>query len=144
ASGRSLVARRLIWGEEIRRFDSGRPDRVHVGVSHLGRGQAVTLRRRVRFPYAHPDGSSGPRLSMQGTGPRPARLSVQRIFSSTCFARRRAGGAIMTNYGKHFTTLATPQTAAARADQRQNAAGGYAFVLDKWAKLDRFLILGSE
>lgn len=27
-SGCSLVERRLIWDEEIRRFDSGRPDRV--------------------------------------------------------------------------------------------------------------------
>ena len=50
----------------------------------------------------------------------------------------------MTNYGKHFTTLVTPQRAQARGDQLLNAAGGYAFVLDKWAKLDRFLILGCE
>jgi 60 kDa SS-A/Ro ribonucleoprotein len=50
----------------------------------------------------------------------------------------------MINYGKHFTTLVTPQRAQARGDQLLNAAGGYAFVLDKWAKLDRFLILGCE
>ncbi len=50
----------------------------------------------------------------------------------------------MTDYGKHVSALATPQRERARADQRQNAAGGWTFVLDLWARLDRWLVLGSE
>jgi 60 kDa SS-A/Ro ribonucleoprotein len=50
----------------------------------------------------------------------------------------------MTNYGRHFSHLATPQQEQARGDQRQNLAGGYAFVLDLWARLDRWLVLGCE
>ena len=29
-------------------------------------------------------------------------------------------------------------------DQVRNDAGGYVFALDRWSRLDRFLILGSE
>lgn len=50
----------------------------------------------------------------------------------------------MTRYGQHVSALTTPQTAPARADQRRNHAGGYAFVLDLWARLDRWLVLGCE
>jgi 60 kDa SS-A/Ro ribonucleoprotein len=50
----------------------------------------------------------------------------------------------MTNYGRHVSALATPQRVQARPEQRQNDAGGYAFVLDLWARLDRWLILGCE
>lgn len=50
----------------------------------------------------------------------------------------------MANYGKHFTTRVTPQTEKAKSNQEKNNAGGYVFVLDKWARLDRWLILGAE
>ena len=50
----------------------------------------------------------------------------------------------MTNYIKHFASLFTPQSEPARADQVQNSAGGFTFALDKWARLDRWLILGAE
>jgi 60 kDa SS-A/Ro ribonucleoprotein len=50
----------------------------------------------------------------------------------------------MTTYGKHFLSPKTPQNEAARDDQKQNNAGGFSFVLDKWGRLDRFLVLGSE
>jgi 60 kDa SS-A/Ro ribonucleoprotein len=50
----------------------------------------------------------------------------------------------MTNYGRHVSALATPQRERARRDQRQNHAGGFAFVLDLWAQLDRWLVLGCE
>lgn len=50
----------------------------------------------------------------------------------------------MTNYAKNFNPNQTPQTEQARADQVENNAGGYVFALDKWARLDRFLILGSD
>lgn len=49
-----------------------------------------------------------------------------------------------TNYGKHFSTRTTPQSEPAREDQKQNNAGGYAFTLDIWGRLDRWLILGAE
>jgi len=38
----------------------------------------------------------------------------------------------------------TPQTEKAHRDQRKNNAGGYSFVVDKWCRLERFLILGAE
>ena len=50
----------------------------------------------------------------------------------------------MANYLKHLVSIFTPQREKAREDQAQNNAGGFVFVLDKWAKLDRWLILGTE
>jgi 60 kDa SS-A/Ro ribonucleoprotein len=50
----------------------------------------------------------------------------------------------VTNYIKHFASLFTPQGEKARTDQGLNSAGGYTFSLDKWARLDRWLVLGSE
>jgi hypothetical protein len=38
----------------------------------------------------------------------------------------------------------TPQNEPARDDQVRNNAGGFVFAVDKWARLDRFLILGAE
>src|SRR5215475_14235689 len=38
----------------------------------------------------------------------------------------------------------TPQSQPARPDQVPNNAGGYAFAVDKWQQLNRFLIIGSE
>jgi 60 kDa SS-A/Ro ribonucleoprotein len=52
----------------------------------------------------------------------------------------------MTNYLNIFsrkTAAATPQTQAI-PNTVANSAGGYAFAIDDWARLDRFLILGSE
>ena len=50
----------------------------------------------------------------------------------------------MTNYAKHVSALATPQREQARSGQQKNHAGGYAFVLDLWSRLDRWLVLGCE
>lgn len=50
----------------------------------------------------------------------------------------------MTRYSKHITKNATPQSARASAKQVRNSAGGYTFAVDKWARLERFLILGAE
>lgn len=52
--------------------------------------------------------------------------------------------AFMATYASHFSTLTTPQSEPARADQVQNSAGGYVFALDKWKRLERWLILGCE
>lgn len=41
-------------------------------------------------------------------------------------------------------TRETPQSEAMRADQVKNEAGGFTWVVDKWGRLRRFLILGSE
>jgi 60 kDa SS-A/Ro ribonucleoprotein len=52
----------------------------------------------------------------------------------------------MKNYLKTFARTAdaaTPQSQAI-ANTVPNSAGGYAFAIDDWARLDRFLILGSE
>jgi 60 kDa SS-A/Ro ribonucleoprotein len=50
----------------------------------------------------------------------------------------------MARYAQHVSRLTTPQSVPARADQRKNSAGGYAFDLDLWARLDRWLVLGCE
>lgn len=48
------------------------------------------------------------------------------------------------NYAEHFNPRQTPQTEQADPRQAQNSAGGYTFQLDKWGRLERWLILGSE
>lgn len=50
----------------------------------------------------------------------------------------------MTRYAAHVNTRETVQKTQARSDQVQNNAGGYVFAVDKWKRLDRFLILGAE
>lgn len=48
-------------------------------------------------------------------------------------------------YGKHYSTRCTPQTEPIPGrNMVQNNAKGYAFPVDDWTRLDRFLILGSE
>jgi len=47
-------------------------------------------------------------------------------------------------YSKHLHSVATSQLDSARADQKQNHAGGHTFGIDLWQRLDRFLVLGSE
>ncbi|GMW01946.1 MAG: RNA-binding protein [Candidatus Hydrogenedentota bacterium] len=44
----------------------------------------------------------------------------------------------------HYAKHTTHQQAPVRADQVKNSAGGYVFKLDPWARLHRFLILGTE
>jgi 60 kDa SS-A/Ro ribonucleoprotein len=49
------------------------------------------------------------------------------------------------DYRNHFSTLETPQSEAIPGkNQVKNSAGGYSFELDKWGRLDRFLVLGTE
>lgn len=50
----------------------------------------------------------------------------------------------MTNYSQHTSTRKTPQTQKAKPIQKRNNAGGFTFVIDKWAQLNRFLILGAD
>ena len=48
---------------------------------------------------------------------------------------------------KNYGTKATPQSQPIPGQEErmdENNAGGYAYVIDKWSMLDRFLILGSE
>ena len=48
-------------------------------------------------------------------------------------------------YSKYFSTKTTPQSQPIPgSDQIPNSAGGYAWGVDDWKRLDRFLILGSE
>jgi 60 kDa SS-A/Ro ribonucleoprotein len=50
-----------------------------------------------------------------------------------------------TNYAKHVSTKQTPQSEPIPgSSQVQNSAGGYAWAVDDWTRLDRFLILGTE
>lgn len=50
----------------------------------------------------------------------------------------------MSKYLTQHGTRRTPQNRAMRADQKLNEAGGYVWEIDKWARLRRFLILGTE
>jgi 60 kDa SS-A/Ro ribonucleoprotein len=48
-------------------------------------------------------------------------------------------------YRKHFSARNTPQMQKIRGTKQvRNSAGGYAYPVDDWTRLDRFLILGSE
>lgn len=49
-----------------------------------------------------------------------------------------------TRYAKHFNPKVTPQSEAMREDQVRNSAGGFAWAVDDWTRLDRFLVLGTE
>lgn len=49
----------------------------------------------------------------------------------------------MSNYAKLFSLRRTPQSEPIPRTV-PNAAGGHAFPLDAWARLDRFLVLGSD
>lgn len=51
------------------------------------------------------------------------------------------------NYAKHVSNKSTPQPEPIIGREQQMekmASGGYAFRIDDWARLDRFLIIGSE
>jgi len=51
------------------------------------------------------------------------------------------------DYSKHTNTKRTPQSEAIpgrEAEMARNRAGGFAFKLDKWSQLERFLVLGTE
>ena len=50
----------------------------------------------------------------------------------------------MSDYLLTHGTRETPQSEPMRADQVENSAGGWVFELDKWGRLQRWLILGSE
>src|SRR5688500_3223009 len=51
----------------------------------------------------------------------------------------------MSYLNKWFSAKKTPQSAAIPGtSQVPNSAGGFAFAVDDWTRLDRFLILGSE
>lgn len=48
-------------------------------------------------------------------------------------------------YGKHYSSRKTPQSEPIPGEEQvENSAGGFAFPVDDWVRLDRFLILGSE
>lgn len=50
----------------------------------------------------------------------------------------------MSRYGQHFSTRETTQTEPIPGKSMvANSAGGYAFAVDNWKRLERFLILGS-
>ena len=48
------------------------------------------------------------------------------------------------NYAKSVSRKTTPPNEPATSTQVENNAGGFVFAVDKWAMLDRFLLLGSE
>lgn len=55
------------------------------------------------------------------------------------------GRDLSTPYARHFSTRQTPQFEPIPGrHQVLNSAGGFAFAVDDWTRLDRFLILGAE
>ena len=49
-------------------------------------------------------------------------------------------------YARHFSTLGTTPQSQPLPDSTQvkNSAGGYAWAVDDWVRLDRFLVLGCD
>lgn len=48
-------------------------------------------------------------------------------------------------YAQHYSKKTTPQSEAIPCEaQVQNNAGGYVYEIDKWARLNRFLVLGTD
>jgi len=58
--------------------------------------------------------------------------------------RRMYISCTMSRYGDIASAKSTPQTERAHPDQVANSAGGFAFAVDCWKRLDRFLVLGAE
>jgi len=58
--------------------------------------------------------------------------------------RHPTKGDPMPNYAQHFNPSETPQSEKADPRQVPNSAGGFAFAVDCWKRLERFLILGAE
>jgi 60 kDa SS-A/Ro ribonucleoprotein len=52
--------------------------------------------------------------------------------------------AMPVKYSTHFTNKDLPQSQPMCADQISNSAGGYTWAIDDWARLDRFVVLGTE
>ncbi len=50
----------------------------------------------------------------------------------------------MPSYAENFNPNQTPQSEQADPRQVEDHAGGYVFTIDKWARLERFLILGAD
>ena len=50
----------------------------------------------------------------------------------------------MFSYSSHYNPNVTPQTEKSDARQAENNAGGFAFQIDDFKRLERFLILGTE
>ncbi len=52
----------------------------------------------------------------------------------------------MSNYARHVGIRTTPQSEPipGRTDQVENSAGGFGFAVDRWTRLERFLVLGNE
>jgi 60 kDa SS-A/Ro ribonucleoprotein len=51
----------------------------------------------------------------------------------------------MSIYGRHYSTRQTPQSQPIPGKPMvPNSAGGFTFAVDKWTRLDRFLVLGAE
>ena len=48
------------------------------------------------------------------------------------------------NYAKTVSKKVTPQMEKAKKNQVKNSAGGFTFKLDKWGRLERFLVLGAD
>jgi 60 kDa SS-A/Ro ribonucleoprotein len=66
--------------------------------------------------------------------------TLARIFSS-----QEDAPIMSTRYSRHLSTTTTPQSEPIPGTtQVPNSAGGFAWAVDDWVRLDRFLILGSE
>lgn len=50
----------------------------------------------------------------------------------------------MSSYLRSHGTRQTHQSESMRVDQVENSAGGFVWAVDKWTRLQRFLVLGSE
>src|SRR5690348_9639513 len=93
-------------------------------------------------PRAHPPQTRLVGLPRGGSPPPPTHLRWTSLPCPFSAARDRT---LTAPYASHFSTRQTPQyEPIPGSKQVPNNAGGYAFAVDDWARLDRFLVLGAE
>jgi 60 kDa SS-A/Ro ribonucleoprotein len=66
------------------------------------------------------------------------------LFVAKFVPQKEPTSIMPTAYAKHYKPNQTPQSDPMREDQVENSAGGFAWAIDEWMRLDRFLILGTE
>src|SRR5258708_2368991 len=70
---------------------------------------------------------------------------VRAARSTACRAPQQEGAPMALNFARLFSRKRTPQNEAIPGSaQVKSSGGGFAWAVDEWVRLDRFLILGSE
>src|SRR5262245_34948535 len=83
--------------------------------------------------------------SAAGSSPASLRAGVGSSHPPRNFSPPLGGQSLSPIYPSSFSTRHTPQSEPIPgSNQVPNNAGGHAFAVDNWTRLDRFLVLGTE